>query len=126
MLETYRSDSPVVAARQIEVEDYTVVSEVTMLGWEIQVAISQKRPLILFHAVDWEGRRPRFAVTPLHIDHFRKVLQDLASLPLQQRDQLLTLTNKEPVCIIGGLVEIPKGDRELQQLWTKIIGKDFA
>ncbi len=124
MLETYKSDIHAVASRQIEVPNYAVISEVSTLGWEIQVAVSQQRPLILFRAAEWDGRRPRFAVTAAHAEHFRKVLQDLARLPLQKRDQLLTLAYEDPIWIVGGLSTIPKHDPESQKLWTLLVGDD--
>ena len=125
MLDTYKSDSPAMASRQVEVQNYTVLSEVTSLGWEIQVAISQKCPLILFRAAEWDGRRPRYAVTAMHAEHFRKVLQDLSKLPLVKRDQLLTLAYEDPICIVGGVMPIAKQDIETQKLWTAIAGDDL-
>lgn len=124
MLETYKSDSPTVAARQVEVQNHTVLSEISILGWEIQVARSQGKPFVIFRAEEWDGRRPRYAATAMHPDYFRKVLQDLAKLPLQRRDQMLTLAYEEPIFIVGGLSEIPKHDTDSHKLWKVIVGDD--
>lgn len=124
MLDTYKSDVHSVALRQVEVPNYAVLSEVTVLGWEVQVAVSQSRPFILFRAAEWEGRRPRFAVTATQGDHFRKVLQDLSKLTLEKRDQLLTLAYEEPIFVYGGLAAISKTDTEAQKLWKSIAGDE--
>ena len=121
MLDTYKSDHSSIAIRQREVQNYTVISEVTVVGWEIQVAVSKEMPLILFRAADWDGVRPRYAVTATHAEHFRRVLQDLSKLSMEKRDQLLTLAYEEPIWISGGLSPIDAQDAEAQKLWKALI-----
>src|SRR3954469_23465028 len=103
MLDTYKSETYSVAARQVEIQNYTVLCEGNCVGWNIQVAISQNRPLILFRAEEWDGRRPRFAVTATQGDHFRRVLQDLAKQQLEKRDPMQTLNYEDPIWITGGV-----------------------
>ncbi len=125
MFETYKSNSSVVAARQVEIPNHTVLSEITILGWEIQVAVSQNKPFILFRPEEWDDeQRPRFAVTARNPEYFKKVLKDLAKLPLEKCDQMQTLAYEEPIWIAGGVVGISKLDPEILKLWTAIAGSD--
>lgn len=124
MLDTYKSDSPAVALRQVEVPNYVVLAEVSFLGWDIELAASQNRPFILFRPTSWSGRQPRFAVTAADADEFRSVLQDLAKLPVKKRDQMLTLVYEEPVLISGGLTGISKLDSESAKTWKALTDGD--
>lgn len=124
MLDTYKSESHAVAIRQVEVQNYVVLAEVSYLGWEIELAASQNRPFILFRPASWSGRLPRLAVTAADADEFRSVLQDLAKLPVKKRDQMLTLVYEEPVLISGGLTGISKLDSESAKTWKTLTGAD--
>lgn len=124
MLDTYKSDSPAIASKQVEVPNYVVLAEITCLGWEIELAASQNRPFILFRPASWSGRQPRFAVTAADVDEFRSVLQDLSKLPVKRRDQMLTLVYEEPVFISGGVTGISKLDSESAKTWKTLTGAD--
>lgn len=125
MLDTYKSDSPAVAMRQVEVSNYAVLAEVTFLGWDIELASSQHRPLILFRPTSWDGKQPRLGVTAADAE-FSTVLQDLAKLPVKKRDQMLTLVYEEPVFVKGGLVPISKHDPESLKIWTTLTGAETS